>query len=65
MTEQIKAHTQRNVDSHARYHGGDWLTVVAEASEEFPAITALCSGGNTLYIQTDEVYKRRELPAKS
>lgn len=60
MPEQIKAHTKSNVDSHARFHDGDWLTVQAEADAKgFPAIVATCASGTTLYIQTDEVYRRR------
>lgn len=62
MPEQVKARTQSNVDSHARYHGGDWLTVEKEGSGKVPVLTCVCSCGNRVYIAADEVYRRRETP---
>lgn len=68
MAEQIKAHTMGTrrepaaMDSHARYHDGDWLTVAAEADQVVPGhLVCTCSCGNVVYVHEPHVYRRRKV----
>lgn len=65
MTEQVKVRG-RGDDAHARFHRGEWLTVVKDNGEWVVdgvlVLVCTCPAPVEMYVQSDSVHRRRTQP---